>query len=1324
MKQLSLVFILAVLLSGLSAKAQTFTTITLQSGTLVSAPSGNLQPGALYKYPNAAGGSGNLIDAYVQILRKSNTGSNYVGLYAFDNLANVNNPGGYDYAFQPVTSCSNVNTSGLWTPSQHCGQGTVEMSHTANQDYLVHFRLYFKKAGTALDTALNFYAAFIDMDGFGSGTEAEQNAFMPGQSYSVSPNTTLSFKTRSDGLICAEGDPANVAGLQLTAITAISQVVYLNRSYVDFAMGMNTHTGTLNGSCYDAVAGGRLASVSFATQPVGCTITTNTTINLSGTVWDDADGSANNTFTNIKTNTETGTAGGGLYVYALDSLSGTVLKRAAVNANGTWSMTNIAKNVPIVLVLSKTLVNEGVTNGRPTGVLNSGWVATSPLTRPSFRPAITTANLDFGIEQPPVGANYTVPSQLNPGSTITDPVPTYVFTGNDPEDGVYTTGLSGEKVTLTPGVNGDLYYNGTKITTTTTYPSFDPTKLTLDPTGLTPLAQSRDTATFTYAVYDNANVPSVPKTITMLFEPPLLISGYVWDDANGDAIKATTEPYTNGGGVNAVLTNAGGLVLQVVAVNATTGFYQFDQSISNNTYKVVLTTTTPTPGVTTLTTSSLPNGVNGPWVNTGVNLNNVPNTGNMTAVITVAIQNAPVTNQNFGIEQIPAGSNYTVPSQLNPGGTTTVPVPTVVFTGNDPEDGTYPTGLSGKKITLTPGVNGDLYYNGTKITTTTTYTSFDPTKLTLDPTGLTPLAQSRDTATFTYSVYDNANVPSVPKTITMLFEPPVPISGYVWDDANANAIKATTEPFTNAGGLNAALTDATGLVLQYVAVNATTGAYQFDRAISNTVYKVVLTTTTPTPGVTTLTTSSLPNGTNGPWVNTGVNLNNVPNTGNKTGIISFTTGTMAIIDQNFGIQQPPAGANYTAGSRLNPGDTITVSIPSAAFTGNDPEDGTYTTGLTGKKVTITPGSNGDLYYNGVKITTATTYTSFDPTRLRIDPTGPQPKAFVAVTSTFTYSVYDAGNLPSAAKTVTVPFDAALCIRPRVYLEGALINNGGAVASDGRPLMRDNIRNSPFTAKNYIPVKDIYETPTAFINITAKYTKLSPQTAQYPQFQQVTDSATVFGVTGQNAIVDWAFVELRSKSNNAVVSATRAGLLQRDGDIVETDGVGCLLFPGIAIDSYYVAVRHRTHLGTMTKYAQSSTNLNTLVDLTVATTPLYDKGLVGVNNFSGLSQKAGVSGTYRAMWQGDFNQDGKVKYDNPNDDLGVMLSEAVNYPGNNDFATNFDFAYGYRQGDYNMDSKVKYDNPNDDNARLLSQEVNYILNTDLATNFDFLLQQLP
>jgi hypothetical protein len=440
------------------------------------------------------------------------------------------------------------------------------------------------------------------------------------------------------------------------------------------------------------------------------------------------------------------------------------------------------------------------------------------------------------------------------------------------------------------------------------------------------------------------------------------------------------------------------------------------------------------------------------------------------------------------------------------------------------------------------------------------------------------------------------------------------------------------------------------------------------------------------------------------------------------GLFAATTGTLNTV-VNFGIDQIPVSNNATAAHQLNPGGAKQAAVPPSVFTGSDAEDGAYNSGLGGRKLTLYPGSGGDLYYDGTKITVAQTVNSFSANKVTFDPKGPDSTGWVAITSSFAYSVTDNADYASMADTITLPFDAALCINLRVYLEGALINNNNAVASDGRPLMRDGLRNSTFTAQNIIPPFDPYTTSTAYVNVTGKSKKLPPQTT-YTQFQQVTDSATVFSVTGQNAIVDWVYVELRSKSNNTNIVGCRAGLIQRDGDIVDVDGISCLKFPDVPIDSYFVSIEHRTHLGTMTKFVQSPAALQTLVDFTVASTQLWDKGIVGGYNYTGLSQKANVKGTYRAMWQGDFNCDGKIKYDNPNDDLSTMPFEVRRHPNNSKQTTNNDFAYGYRQADYDMNGKVKFDNPNDDNAMLLFQVRRYPVNVNHTTNFDLLIAQLP
>jgi hypothetical protein len=300
-----------------------------------------------------------------------------------------------------------------------------------------------------------------------------------------------------------------------------------------------------------------------------------------------------------------------------------------------------------------------------------------------------------------------------------------------------------------------------------------------------------------------------------------------------------------------------------------------------------------------------------------------------------------------------------------------------------------------------------------------------------------------------------------------------------------------------------------------------------------------------------------------------------------------------------------------------------------------------------------------------------------------------------------------------------------------------MNNSNSLSSDGRPLMRDNLRVSPFTGANYIPKSDPYKIPTTYIDATSRFTHLAP--GNRSDFATIPDSATVFGVTGQDAIVDWVFVQLRSKLNGTVI-ATRSGLVQRDGDVVDLNGVEALRFPGIPMDDYYVSVRHHRHLGVMSGVAQTPQQLTTLVNFTKPDLPNYDFGVQGQananpniirpnkannqQNYTGLAQNGRIKTGFNAMWGGDFDGDGKIKAENPNDDLNVLFFDVFAYPGNASGNANYDFAYGYLPGDFDMNSKSKFDNPNDDKNMLFAQLVTYQLNVSLLSNFDFFLEQLP
>ncbi|MBK6365593.1 MAG: Ig-like domain-containing protein [Saprospiraceae bacterium] len=318
-----------------------------------------------------------------------------------------------------------------------------------------------------------------------------------------------------------------------------------------------------------------------------------------------------------------------------------------------------------------------------------------------------------------------------------------------------------------------------------------------------------------------------------------------------------------------------------------------------------------------------------------------------------------------------------------------------------------------------------------------------------------------------------------------------------------------------------------------------------------------------------------------------------------------------------------------------------------------------------------------------------------------------------------YTICDNQNFCISATVHILVVDHML-IRSRVYLEGALLENGDARSSTSRPLMRDNLRVSPYTGLNYIPVRDPYSFASSFSDISTNYTH--ERAGLMPQYQTIQDSAAVFGVTGENAIVDWVFMELRDKNDYTRLLATRSALVQRDGDVVDLDGVNPVEFPGTKVDSCYIVLRHRNHFGVMSLKVATID----LTDFTLPTTPTFDYGTSLNNgyNYANLAQKSDVILDYLALWAGDFDGNGKIKFVNPDDDQNVLFIEVLTYPTNTEYTANYNYAYGYLQGDYNLNAKSKYDNPDDDKNMLFYQTLFHPLNTNYISNFNFIIQQVP
>jgi photosystem II stability/assembly factor-like uncharacterized protein len=172
--------------------------------------------------------------------------------------------------------------------------------------------------------------------------------------------------------------------------------------------------------------------------------------------------------------------------------------------------------------------------------------------------------------------------------------------------------------------------------------------------------------------------------------------------------------------------------------------------------------------------------------------------------------------------------------------------------------------------------------------------------------------------------------------------------------------------------------------------------------------------------------------------------------------------------------------------------------------------------------------------------------------------------------------------------------------------------------------------------------------------------------------QTTTSAIV-NVTGNQAVIDWIFVELRTgTSGSTSVVYTKAALLQKDGKVVETDGISPVTFDNAPLGNYFVTIRHRNHLGFRTDapvtftgavqvfdFTDNSISVNGISPLCLAAPNLY-KMCVGDANFDGS-----IDGSDSTVWE---QQNGSFfnYYDNSdyNLDSSIDGSDAVLWEINN------------------------------------------------------------
>lgn len=132
---------------------------------------------------------------------------------------------------------------------------------------------------------------------------------------------------------------------------------------------------------------------------------------------------------------------------------------------------------------------------------------------------------------------------------------------------------------------------------------------------------------------------------------------------------------------------------------------------------------------------------------------------------------------------------------------------------------------------------------------------------------------------------------------------------------------------------------------------------------------------------------------------------------------------------------------------------------------------------------------------------------------------------------------------------------------------------------------------------------------------------------------------VFDVTGNDAIVDWVYIELRDETTPSTVVATRSALIQKDGDIVDVDGKSNVTFD-VAAGNYYVVVQHRNHLGVMSASVLALSTTTSTYDFTSSLSNIQG-GANGIND---------LGSGYYGLFSGDVDYNGQVQ----NSDITPIL----------------------------------------------------------------------
>jgi hypothetical protein len=354
------------------------------------------------------------------------------------------------------------------------------------------------------------------------------------------------------------------------------------------------------------------------------------------------------------------------------------------------------------------------------------------------------------------------------------------------------------------------------------------------------------------------------------------------------------------------------------------------------------------------------------------------------------------------------------------------------------------------------------------------------------------------------------------------------------------------------------------------------------------------------------------------------------NAGADVTITCLTTANLTAIGTGTGLTYKWTTNQTTAAINVNPSVTTTYTVTVTAANGCKATDQVMVT--TNKTLpTVNAGADETINCLAPAAKTLTATASSGVTYLWSNgATLASINVSPTLTTSYNVTVTNSSNGCKASDLVVVNY----------------ICTGSTTQVNAKVLLNSVIRSTK-TMDSYLrtlanfPLSDPYTNNQSFAHVN--------------NFNTMTIQPSVLAVTGNNSIVDWVFVELRTGASGATtVQATRAALLQSDGDIVDADGVSPITFPSTPAGNYYITIRHRNHLS-ISSGIQSLSSASPAVNFTnVAMTNAVER-YPGIFTMRGgdANVDGSLDSTDSAQWEvengnlddytknGDFNLDGSV-----------------------------------------------------------------------------------